>query len=227
MTRHWTLSLALSAALGLIPAGAGAAELCVPEGFAALYNGKDLTNWQGLVELPQRMKLAADPGKLAATQKAANERILPHWTAAADGVLHYDGKANSLQTAKDYRDFELRLEYKIGPHGDSGIYLRGCPQVQIWDPADHPEGSGGLYNNQKNPNKPLKCADRPVNEWNRLQIIMRGPRVTVWLNNELVTDHVVMENYWNRKEPIPESGPIELQHHSHPLEFRNIFIKEL
>ena len=227
MTRPWIFVPAILATLCLAPAGAGAVELTVPEGFTALFNGQDLTNWQGLIELPQRNKLAADQEKLAAAQKAANERILPHWTAAEGGVLHYDGKANSLQTAKDYRDFELRVDYKIGPHGDSGIYLRGCPQVQIWDPADHPEGSGGLYNNQKHASKPLKCADRPAGEWNRLQIIMRGDRVTVWLNNELVTDYVVMENYWDRTQPIPASGPIELQHNGNPLEFRNIFIKEL
>jgi hypothetical protein len=219
--------VAVAALIWAVTSRAGAAEAVVPpEGFIALFNGKDLTNWQGLVELPQRLKLAANPEQLAAVQKAANDRILPHWKPT-DGVLHYDGKANSLQTAKDYGDFELRLEYKIGPGGDSGIYIRGNPQVQIWDPAQHPEGSGGLYNNKKSPSKPLRCADNPVGQWNRMQIIMRGDKVTVWLNGWLVTDYVTMENYWDRSKPIPATGPIELQHHGNPLEFRNIFIKEL
>ncbi len=195
-----------------------------PHGFTALFNGKDLTNWQGLVELPQREKMT--PEQLAAKQKEANERILPHWTAQ-NGVLHYDGKGNSLQTVKDYGDFELWVDWKIGPGGDSGIYLRGNPQVQIWDASQHPEGSGGLYNNRQNPNKPLKCADKPVGEWNRFRIVMRGEKVSVWLNGELVVDNVTMENYWDRSKPIPAKGPIELQHHGNPLEFRNIFIKEL
>jgi hypothetical protein len=195
-----------------------------PRGFTALFNGKDLTNWQGLVELPQREQLTAE--QLAAKQREANEKFLPHWTAR-DGVLHYDGKGNSLQTAKDYGDFELWVDWKIGPGGDSGIYLRGCPQVQIWDSARNLVGSGGLYNNQKNPSKPLKCADKPVGEWNRFRIVMKGEKVSVWLNGELVVDNVTMENYWDRSKPIPAKGPIELQHHGNPLEFKNVFLKEL
>ncbi|MDH7570398.1 MAG: DUF1080 domain-containing protein, partial [Armatimonadota bacterium] len=183
MKRTLLLGIAACTLLACLPLRA--ADNVPPPGFTALFNGKDLTGWQGLVELPTREKLAANPEALAAAQKAANERVLPHWTVV-DGVLHYDGKGNSLQTVKDYRDFELWVDYKIGPKGDSGIYLRGTPQVQIWDPADHPEGSGGLFNNKINPNKPLKCADKPAGEWNRLHIIMRGDKVTVELNGVLV-----------------------------------------
>ena len=218
----------LLCALGLlgIPGAGSTAEIVPPPGFRALFNGHDLAGWQGLVELPTRQKLAGDPVKLAEVQKQANERVLPHWTVD-DGVLRYDGKGNSLQTDRDYKDFELWVEYKIGPHGDSGIYLRGTPQVQIWDPTDHPEGSGALYNNAKNPRVPLKRADRPVGEWNALRILMRGEKVTVHLNGELGVEDTTMENYWDRAKPIAEAGPVELQHHGNTLEFRNIFLKEL
>jgi hypothetical protein len=198
-----------------------------PPGFTALFNGKDLTGWQGLVELPQRAKLSKE--ELAAKQKEANDKVLPHWTAR-DGVLHYDGKGNSLQTTKDYRDFELWVDWKIGKGGDSGIYLRGNPQVQIWDPdVANPEGtgSGGLFNNQQNPNKPLKLADKPIGQWNTFRIVMKGDKVFIWLNGELVADNVTMENYWERGKPLPTTGPIELQHHGNPLEFKNIYVKEL
>src|SRR6185295_7350186 len=191
-----------------------------PEGFTALFNGKDLTGWQGLVELPQRNK---DPEKYAAQIKAANEKYLPHWSVK-DGVIAYDGKGQSLQTVKDYGDFELWVDWKIGPKGDTGIYLRGNPQVQIWD---RPVGSGGLYNNQKNSKDPLKHADKPAGEWNTFRINMRGDTVSVWLNGELVVDKVTMENYWERGQPLPARGPIELQHHGNPIEFKNIYIKEL
>jgi hypothetical protein len=195
-----------------------------PEGFTALFNGKDLTGWQGLVELPKRDK---DPEKYAAQVKAANEKYLPHWTVK-DGVINYDGKGQSLQTVKDYGDIELWVDWKIGPKGDSGIYLRGNPQVQIWDPAKWPEGSGGLYNNRPpHPSKPLKCADKPIGEWNHFRIIMKGDRVTVWLNEVLVVDDTPLDNYWNKNEPLPAKGPIELQHHGDHLEFKNIYIKEL
>jgi hypothetical protein len=192
-----------------------------PEGFRALFNGKDLTGWQGLVELPDRAKL--DPNQLAKKQQEANAKFLPHWTIK-DGVLNYDGKGQSLQTAKDYGNVELWVDWKIGPRGDSGIYLRGNPQVQIWD---NPVGSGGLFNNRKNPKDPTKKADKPVGEWNTFRIIMRGDKVTVYLNGELVVDNVPLENYWERGKPLPAKGPIELQHHNDPLWFKNIYIKEL
>ncbi|MBI3464837.1 MAG: DUF1080 domain-containing protein [Planctomycetes bacterium] len=222
-----TVLIAMTTMLFLAAERARAEDNTPPPGFTALFNGKDVTGWQGLVELPQRAKLTAE--ELAAKQKEANEKILPHWTAR-NGVLHYDGKANSLQTAKDYGDFELWVDWKIGKAGDSGIYLRGNPQVQIWDPEaaeGNKVGSGGLFNNQKNPKDPLKCADKPVGQWNTFRIIMKGDKVTVWLNGELVVDNVPLENYWERGKPLPAKGPIELQHHGNPLEFKNIYIKDL
>jgi len=196
-----------------------------PEGFTALFNGKDLTGWQGLVELPKRDK---DPEKYAAQIKAANEKYLPHWTVK-DGVIQYDGKGQSLQTVKDYGDFELLVDWKIPPKGDSGIYLRGNPQVQIWDPEKNKGiGSGGLYNNRPpHPANPLKVADKPVGEWNHFRIVMKGDKVSVWLNEVLVVDETPLDNYWNKNEPLPAKGPIELQHHGDHLEFKNIYIKEL
>jgi hypothetical protein len=219
--------LALMGVLGLVIPSAGDEEKAgekdnmPPPGFTALFNGKDLTNWQGLIELPARNKMS--PEQRAEAQKKANEKYLPHWTVQ-DGILQYDGKGQSLQTLKDYGDFELYVDWKIGPKGDSGIYLRGTPQVQIWD---NPVGSGGLYNNQKNPSKPLKVADRPVGQWNTFHIIMKGDRVTVFLNGEKVVDNTPLENYWARDKPLPAKGPIELQHHGDKLWFKNIYVKEL
>ena len=193
-----------------------------PPGFQALFNGKNLKSWQGLVEIPQRVKLTKT--ELAAKQREANLKYLPHWSVR-EGVLHYDGKGNSLQSSKDYGDFELWVDWKIGPKGDTGIYLRGCPQVQIWD--NPRPGSGGLFNNKKNPRDPLKRADKPVGEWNTFRIVMRADKASVWLNGELVVDSVTMENYWDYSQPIPSKGPVELQHHGNPIEFKNIYIKEL
>jgi hypothetical protein len=222
--------LAVSCALWF--GSARAEDNVPPSGFTALFNGRDLTGWQGLVEIWERDKLT--PEQLAEKQKKANETYLPHWIVR-DGVLHYDGKGQSLQTAKDYGDFELWVDWRIHKNGDSGIYLRGNPQVQIWDTEISEQtavGSGGLYNNKKNPSKPTKKADKPVGQWNTFRIVMKGEKVSVWLNGELVVDSVTMENYWAREKdkedrPIPARGPIELQHHNDPLEFKNVYIKEL
>lgn len=196
-----------------------------PEGFTALFNGVDLSGWKGLVEDPVK-RHQMDAGQLARSQKTADEEMQKHWQVR-DGVLYFDGAGHSLCTSRDYTDFEMYVDWKIEKFGDSGIYLRGSPQVQIWDPAQWPEGSGGLYNNQHNPSKPLVRADKPVGEWNTFHIIMQDDRVTVYLNDVLVVNHVVMENYWERNKPIYRSGQIELQSHNSPLYFRNIYIREL
>jgi hypothetical protein len=210
---------------------AQAADNTPPAGFTALFNGKDLTGWKGLVaNPPARAKMS--PEQLAKAQEAADKQAREHWKVT-DGVLVYDGKANSLCTAKDYGDFEMYVDWKISPHGDSGIYLRGSPQVQIWDPYTKPThagsqvGSGGLYNNQKHPSKPTKVADKPIGQWNTFHITMVGERVTVQLNGETVVDNVVLENYWERGKPIYPTGQIELQHHGSTLWFKNIYLREI
>jgi HEAT repeat protein len=194
-------------------------------GFAPLFDGRTLHGWKGLVaDPPARAKMT--PQDLAAAQAAADERMRAHWKAV-DGVLVFDGGGESLSTAADYGDFELLVDWKIEKGGDSGLYLRGTPQVQIWDPDANPAGSGGLYNNQKGQSAPAEKADRPVGEWNAFRIVMIGDRVSVYLNDRLVVDNVVLENYWERDKPITSTGPIELQAHGHPLHFRNIFIREI
>ena len=196
-----------------------------PMGYVPLFNGTDLEGWQGLVEDPEK-RAAMTPEDLAEKQKAADEEMRATWTVQ-DGVLNFNGEGHNLCTIKDYGDFDMLVDWKISPGGDSGIYLRGAPQVQIWDPAQWPQGSGGLYNNEKGPADPLVKADNPIGEWNRFRIIMVGEVVTVYLNGKLVVDHVVLENYWDRSKPIYDQGPIELQNHGNPLSFRNVFIREI
>ena len=200
-----------------------------PEGFRALFNGQDLTGFQGVLkpyDNPiQRQKLSDE--EYAKRQVQANERMQQHWKVK-DGILEFDGKGFSLGTDRPYGDFEMLVDWKLmTPNGDSGIYLRGSPQVQIWDPDFHKIGSGGLYNNQKNPSKPLVLADNPIGQWNTFRIKMIGEKVTVHLNNKLVVDNTILENYWDRKQPIFSAGPIDLQCHGNPIHFRNIFIREI
>jgi hypothetical protein len=226
-----TLALGLILSLGTLST---AADNTPPTGFTALFNGKNLEGWQAAIDIKKRASLSKE--QLAEAQQQADAAVLPHWTVR-DGVLHYDGKGNSLQTAKDYGDFELYLDWKIGKGGDSGVYLRGQPQVQIWDSEnlgdglkdDLNTGSGGLWNNPKGSKGkvPLKKADKPVGEWNTFHILMKRDLVTIFLNGELVVDQAPLANYWEKDKPLPARGPLELQHHGNPLEFKNIYIKEL
>jgi HEAT repeat protein len=199
------------------------------EGFKPMFNGKDLTGWQGLVENPvARAKMK--PGELAKKQIEADKKVPGNWSVK-DGCIWFSGAGENLCSVKEYGDFEMLVDWKISKAGDSGIYLRGSPQVQIWDTSrvevGAQVGSGGLYNNQKNPAKPLKVADNPVNDWNTFRIVMIGEKVSVWLNGELVADNVTLENYWDRSIPIFPKGAIELQAHGNELAFRDVYVREI
>ncbi len=202
-----------------------------PEGFARLFNGKNLKGWNGFVAPFSKWPELSSAERIK-KQKIANEKMREHWKVEK-GVLEFDGKGQNLVSEKNYGDFELWVDWKITPKGDSGIYLRGCPQVQIWDPSDkggardHSVGSGGLHNNQKNPNTPTKRADHPIGEWNQFRVLMTGEKVSVYLNHELVVHDVTMENSLERDKPVYPFGPIELQNHKSRLFFKNIYVREI
>jgi len=234
-TRLMLIACLLSTVACVLPAEAQ--ELNVPPaGFVALFNGKDLAGWRGAsTENPQK-RLDLSPEDRAAKDKASVEDIHQHWTIDK-GELVNDGKGLYLTTVKDYGDFELLIDYKTVAKADSGIYLRGIPQVQIWDytkeggkwDRNADKGSGGLFNNPKgSPGQlPLVLADKPFGEWNHFRITMVGDRVTVYLNDKLVVDDAVLDNYFEKGKSPRSTGPIQLQTHGGEIRWRNVFIREI
>ncbi len=204
-----------------------------PAGFVALFNGKDLTGWKGVTRTEKfdspLVRQKATPEKRTEIQAKADEEMRASWHVRDGGTLFFDGKGYSLATAKDYGDFELFCDWRLlTVRGDSGLYLRGSPQVQIWDAHNQWQiGSGGLYNNKSNPSKALAIADRLVGDWNTFYVKMVGDKVTVKLNGVLVVDNTVLENYWDRSQPIFAKEQLELQCHGDPIEFKNIYLREL
>jgi hypothetical protein len=210
-------------------------EAAAPAGFVRLFNGKDLTGWHGMPHF--------DPRKLAAMSAEERAAKIAEWTADAakhwsveNGELVNDGHGAYLTTDKEYGDIELQLEYKTVPKADSGIYLRGTPQVQIWDSTEEAKfslgadkGSGGLWNNSPGAKgkDPLVRADKPFGEWNHFRILQIGGRTTVHLNGKLVVDDAVMENFWDRTKPLFAKGPIQLQTHGGEIRWRNILLREI
>lgn len=206
------LSIAVVAFVAL-PIAALAADNRLPEGFSALFNGKDFTGWQ------------AKQGKAEIDEEKAKWQ--EHWKVE-DGVIKFDGKGPNLWTSKKYKDFILMVDWRFPKPGDSGIYLRGRSksQVNIWC---NPMGSGevwGYRTDKSQPEEvrngctPVKNADKPVGEWNAFVITMKGDRLTVQLNGELVIDNAQLPD-------VQAEGEIALQRHGSPLDFKNIFIKEL
>ena len=209
-----------------------------PEGFRKLFNGKNLEGWWGLGTENPETWINLSEKKLSKKRNDSLEDIKKHWRVENEELIN-DGKGLFLTTIENFADFELRLEYKTVAKADSGIYLRGYPQVQIWDTTEAggkwkygaQKGSGGLWNNR--PKKgwaPLTHADKAFGDWNHFRIIMEGEIVTVWLNQTLVVDQAPLVNYWNRKngkKSVIKKGPIQLQTHGGEIRWRNLFIKDL
>jgi hypothetical protein len=208
-----------------------------PSGYKAIFNGQDLSGWRGLKgDYSPHIQATLAPDALAAMQKQWNADRDVHWSVDK-GEIVSDGKGVFLATNKNYGDFEMFVDWLMVNHnGDSGIYLRGYPQVQIWD-VDNPRevtngaprGSGALWNdNPENPGKwPLVKADNPVGSWNTFHLKMIGTRVWVWFNDKLTVDGQVLDNYFDRKISVLPTGPIELQTHGSEIRFRNIYLREI
>ncbi len=210
----------------------------VPKGFETLFNGKYLAGWYAIeTEDPRKMAALSDQERHAKIAEA-RARTDEHWRVE-NGEIVNDGDGPYLTTDRDFRDFELLIDYKTVPKADSGIYLKATPQVQIWDTTQEGGkwggdlkaelGSGGLWNNTMGrPGKdPLVKADKPFGQWNRFRILQVGSRTGVWLNEQLVVDHAIMENYWDRNLPLIVKGPIQLQTHGGEIRWRNIFVREI
>jgi hypothetical protein len=220
----------------VVPTPALAAEPRPPEGFTALFNDTDLSGWHGMPHFDPYKLAAMKPDDRAAQIEKWTADARKHWTVEG-GELVNDGRGAYLTTDREFGDVELLIDYKTVPKADSGIYLRATPQVQIWDYTKEggkwdrgaDKGSGGLFNNSKGaPGRdPLVLADKPFGQWNHFRILMVGERVTVYLNDKLVVDHARLENYWDRKLPLPRKGPIQLQTHGGEIRWRNIHLREI
>jgi len=208
----------------------------VPEGFRPLFNGKDLTGWHGMPTY--------DPAQLAGLPENERNELLQSWNAdillhwkVENGVIINDGHGAYLTTDESFNDYEFLVDYQQSPKADSGIYLKNTPQVQIWDlseeggglPVSLDKASGGLWNNSPgSPGKdPLVIADKPVGEWNRMRIRQLGDRTSVWLNDQLVVDHAILENYFDRSRPLAKAGEIQLQTHGAEMHWKNLFIRQI
>lgn len=236
-TKSWaTIMKSLSTTL-LILLSSVALHAEPPAGFRVLFNGKDLSGWYGLN--PHNVaKLTGE--KKDAKLKQEREEFSKHWRVE-NGELVNAGTGPYATTDEELGDIELRIEYKTVAKADSGIYMRGCPQVQIWDknqvfdpkkPDRKPHlGSGGLFNNTpgKPGRDPLVLADKEFGEWNQFRIVQVGDRTWVWLNDKLVVDGAVMENYWDtkRETPLLAKGPIMLQTHGGEIRWRNILVRDI
>ncbi|MEH6416174.1 3-keto-disaccharide hydrolase [Pseudomonas sp. CGJS7] len=199
------------------------------EGFVSLFDGRSLQGWHGY----------AKPGQ-----------PISGWEAV-DGAIVRTAEGGDLVSDKLYGDFELRIDWKISPGGNSGIFYRGLesePQIyrsaieyQVLDNDRHPDGKNGrdrwasaLYGLYA----PAKIAVRPVGQWNQTRIVVRGDHIEHWLNGEKVVDCVLGSPDWKARVAaskfkdwpsfgVAPRGVIGLQDHGDEVAYRNIRIRPL
>ena len=243
MRTHFVMmGLVLASGLANACSMAQSGSPAAPRGFTSLFNGTDLSGWRGRpggggVFSPY-VEAKFTPEERAAKQAEWNADRDAHWRVdPATGELVSDGHGVHLATEKPYGDFEFLVDWMLTKDcGDSGVYLRSYPQVQIWDPAcpasqrnGADRGSGGLWNNNpENPGKwPLVKADNPIGQWNSMAVKMVGTRAWVTLNGKPVVVGQVLDNFFDRAQPVLPTGSIELQTHGSEVRFRNIHVREI
>jgi hypothetical protein len=217
------------------------AETLRSEGFKPLFAGTNLDQWK--LESGHRGHWVARDGVIhydgKAEQKKSFDKSL--WTKDSFGELelYIEWRLSAEPEMKEHPivlwngDFLRDEQGKriTRPHldaGDSGIYFRGHFQCQanIWSQELGSGEINGYRTNQKLPVKlrqsclPFEYADRPLGQWNVFRIRLKDDRMTVNLNGRLVLQSGVLPD-------LPATGPIGLQHHGDPIEFRNIWIREL
>jgi hypothetical protein len=231
----------------LEPAGVAEADGSMPAGFAPLFNGINLDGW--MVKSPDNQDwrvvegvIDCDPHEgpgdrnLWTTNSYGDFELLVDWRIKESPYINRAAKIILLDGTykKDDSGIDVLIEV---PNVDSGIFLRGQhkSQVNIWC---WPVGSGEVWGYRTDPKfapevragaTPKFKADRPIGRWNTFHIIMKGDRLTVRLNGQLVLDNAQLPG-------VPGRGPIALQHHGDRrdgewgasfLQFRRIFVKDL
>jgi hypothetical protein len=217
-----------------------------PRGFTSLFNGRDFTGWKVPEGDGGHWKIIDGVIDYDAESEAKGDKSLWSTRQLGDFILRVDWRIKETPYVNPRIPYILPdgthardIKRMALPDSDSGIFLRGAgkSQVNIWC---WPIGSGEFYGYRTDAKQPPHIragvtprtqADKPVGQWNRFEITMRGDRVTVVLNGKTVIENAQLPG-------ITATGPIALQHHggkrdgkwvSPPslLQFKNIFVKEL
>lgn len=199
------------------------------QGFVLLFDGRSLEAWRGF----------------------RHDDVPAGWSAV-DGTLHFEpgGEGGDLITRDTFGDFDLRLQWRISPGGNSGIMYRvsettrrtyeSGPEMQVLDDAGHVDGGDpktsagsayGLYERERD-------VARPVGQWNDVRILARGAHVEHWLNGVKVVEYELGSEDWRARvegskfAEWPEYGTfdvghIALQDHGDPVWYRNLRIRRL
>lgn len=196
------------------------------EGWRLLFDGRTTAGWRGY-----------------------RKQEMPAGWKVEDGALVRAAEAGDIVTDEQFGDFELSLEWKVAPGGNSGIFYRAtesaeaiyesAPEMQVLDDARHPDGrsrltaAGSLYALYPSPAGVVK----PAGEWNRARIIARGPHVEHWLNGVKVAEYELWSPDWEQRVKQSKfaqwpgygrarAGHVGLQDHGDRVAYRDMKIRE-
>lgn len=210
-------------------------SVTAPEGFEAISNGSDLEGWYAM-PTEDLQKFASLSEEERQTKIAELERQPPQSWRVAEGQIVNDGSGICLTTKREFRDFELLIDFRLATLEDGcGVYLKGAPLDQ-WGTKHEAllnhgsqKGAGALKSNsQEGPESgSLAHAAKPAGQWNTARIIQVGARTCVWLNEQKIVDHQVMDNHVARDLPLSVRGPLQLQTHGGKTAWRNVFVRDI
>jgi len=199
------------------------------QGFQLLFDGRTVNGWQGW-----------------------GRKDMPKGWSAKDGALTLTPGlgGGDIRTVEEYGDFDLRLDWRVGPAGNSGIFYRAKegkgpgyltgPEYQLLDNIQHPDGRNAVTSTGSSYAlyPPTQNVVRPVGEWNTTRIVAKGNRIEHWLNGVKVVEYEINSPEWRERylkskfRGMAEygkypAGYLVLQDHGDPVSFRNIRIKRL
>lgn len=212
------------------------------DGFVSMFDGKTMNGWRmipgheghwravdGVIDYDGQSE-----AKTREDQNLCSERWYRNFTFRFDWRFSSPPKMSEHRILNPEQGWVMTADGKYAKEsylsaGDSGIYLRGTSlmQINLWC---HPMGSGQVHVFMIDTDLPLELrracvpsenTDRPVGEWNSMEITLVGNELTISQNGMLIIDHVVLPGR------LPYGGPLMLQHHGDPIQFRNLSIKEL
>ena len=189
-------------------------------------------------------------GKSTAGWRAYNADTMPSGWQAVDGIFTRVSRAADIITKDQYGDFELTLDWKLGPGGNSGLFYRavegldwiynGAPEYALLDDERHNDGKNPLTSagSVHSVYAPPKGVVKPAGEWNTSRVVAKGTHIEHWLNGQKVVEYEqgspdwvahVQAGKFGRQPQYGKAmkGHIGLQEHGGRAEFRNIKIREL
>jgi len=235
-----TWALVIATGMGCAPEHGGAAQSPASTSLNALTPAERTAGW----------RLLFDGRTTSGWRNFKRDSIGAGWQVVDGALTRAQPGAGDIITRDKFKNFELSLEWKIAPGGNSGIFYRAsedddavywtAPEMQVLDDAHHPDGESRLTAAGANYGLDPSAAGvaKPAGEWNEVRLVVNGHHVEHWLNGVKVVEYELGSPAWEAKVKASKFAPhvhygrntegyIGLQDHGDQVSYRNIKIRVL